>query len=367
MADLPETATYDVGVYQKETNDIAMGGPDGKANAGIRNLANRTAYLKQHLDALETIVPQAEAEAGTATIVRAWNALRVRQAINVAVASVVNSAPAVLDTLSELAAALGNDASFATTVANALTLKAPISSPAFTGNPTTPTPSLFNNGGSVASTAFVKKVLGNFSEYYYLSASAELSVTHLGGFIHLGGNTPNQIYTLPGLSSALDAAMSPGLWICNISGQPVTLKGWGTEALISPRGSGNTLILALGESCFIAGNDGANWNVGGLTLAIGVGQTNRDKTAERALNTIYTNNSYSPKTISIMLTTSIQAHAAITITDPFSGVSADILGSGSYAASDQACFVCATVPAFHTYQAGVNTGTASLLKWVELY
>ncbi|MEE7625433.1 phage tail protein [Methylobacter sp. Wu8] len=280
----------------------------------------------------DNIVPQPEAEAGVATTIRNWTAQRVRQAINVVTA-----------------------------------LKAPLESPAFTGNPTAPTPSLFNNGGSIASTEFIKKVLGNFSGYYYLDASAELSVTHLGGFINLGGNTPNQIYTLPGLSSTLDATMSPGLWLCNISGQPVTLKGWETETLISPRGAGNTLILALGESCFVAGNDGANWNVGGLTLAIGVGQTNRDKTAERALNTIYTNNSYSPKTISIMLTTSIQAHAAITITDPFSGVSADILGSGSYAASDQACFVCATVPAFHTYQAGVNTGTASLLKWVELY
>jgi len=126
MANLPETPIYDAGVYQKETTDIALGGPDGKANAGARNLANRTAYLKQHLDSLETIVPQAEAEAGTATTVRAWTALRVRQAINVAVAAVVNSAPTVLDTLSELAAALGNDANFAATITAALSAKAPL-------------------------------------------------------------------------------------------------------------------------------------------------------------------------------------------------------------------------------------------------
>ncbi|PPK72682.1 hypothetical protein B0F88_103115 [Methylobacter tundripaludum] len=367
MADLPETATYDVGVYQKETNDIAMGGPDGKANAGIRNLANRTAYLKQHLDSLETIVPQAEAEAGTATIVRAWNALRVRQAINVAVASVVNSAPAVLDTLSELAAALGNDASFAANVANALALKAPISSPAFAGDPTTPTPSLFNNGGSVASTAFVKKVLGNFSGYYYLDASTELSVTHLGGFINLGGNTPNQIYTLPGLSSTLDATMSPGLWLCNISGQPVMLKGWENETIISPRGAGNTLILAVGESCFVSGNDAQNWNIGGLTLAIGVGQTNRDKTAERAMNTTYTNSSYSPIAVTMSITNSVQAHAIIRVTNPYTGEICEIIGSGSYLGYDQACTVSAIVPPFHTYRGLTNIGTASLINWSELY
>lgn len=55
MANLPETPTYDVGVYQKETTDAALGGADGKANAGIRNLANRTAYLKARVDALANI------------------------------------------------------------------------------------------------------------------------------------------------------------------------------------------------------------------------------------------------------------------------------------------------------------------------
>lgn len=53
--------------------------------------------------------------------------------ITAAVANVVNAAPASLDTLKELADALGNDASFATTVTNSLASKAPIASPTFTG------------------------------------------------------------------------------------------------------------------------------------------------------------------------------------------------------------------------------------------
>ena len=53
--------------------------------------------------------------------------------VSSAVAAVVNAAPATLDTLNELAAALGNDASFATTVTNALAAKAPLASPTFTG------------------------------------------------------------------------------------------------------------------------------------------------------------------------------------------------------------------------------------------
>lgn len=47
--------------------------------------------------------------------------------------TIVDAAPAALDTLNELAAALGDDANFATTVTNSIALKAPLASPTFTG------------------------------------------------------------------------------------------------------------------------------------------------------------------------------------------------------------------------------------------
>ena len=52
------------------------------------------------------------------------------------VALIVDSAPATLDTLNELAAALGDDPNFATTTATSIGLKAPLASPSFTGNAT---------------------------------------------------------------------------------------------------------------------------------------------------------------------------------------------------------------------------------------
>ncbi len=51
-------------------------------------------------------------------------------------ALLVDSAPSTLDTLNELAAALGDDPNFATTTANSIGLKAPLASPSFTGNAT---------------------------------------------------------------------------------------------------------------------------------------------------------------------------------------------------------------------------------------
>jgi hypothetical protein len=54
-------------------------------------------------------------------------------AATTAVAAAIDSAPATLNTLNELAAAINDDASFASTVTTALGTKAPIDSPTFTG------------------------------------------------------------------------------------------------------------------------------------------------------------------------------------------------------------------------------------------
>jgi hypothetical protein len=53
--------------------------------------------------------------------------------VDSAIAAVVDAAPGTLDTLNELAAAINDDASFASTVTTALGSKAPIDSPTFTG------------------------------------------------------------------------------------------------------------------------------------------------------------------------------------------------------------------------------------------
>jgi hypothetical protein len=82
------------------------------------------------------------ASAGTATTQIATTAF-----VGTAVSNLVASAPAALDTLNELATALGNDASFSTTVTNALAAKAPLASPTFTGTVTLPaTGIVFSDG-----------------------------------------------------------------------------------------------------------------------------------------------------------------------------------------------------------------------------
>jgi len=96
MANVPESPIYDAGVYQLELLDPVQGGAAGVSNKPGINLANRTAYLKQHVDALEL------ASAGWATI----------------------------------------------------------ASPSFTGTPLAPTPALGDNSTKIATTAFVRNSSG---------------------------------------------------------------------------------------------------------------------------------------------------------------------------------------------------------------
>jgi len=62
--------------------------------------------------------------------------------VETAVSNLISAAPAALDTLDELAAALGDDANFSTTITNSLALKAPLASPDFTGDVTFDTSTL---------------------------------------------------------------------------------------------------------------------------------------------------------------------------------------------------------------------------------
>jgi len=53
-----------------------------------------------------------------------------------AIANLVDSSPSALNTLNELAAAIGDDANFSTTITNSIATKAPINNPTFTGTVT---------------------------------------------------------------------------------------------------------------------------------------------------------------------------------------------------------------------------------------
>lgn len=85
-----------------------------------------------------------------------WSSSKTDSEISGRISALVAAAPGLLDTLDELAAALGDDPNFATTVTNNLALKAPIASPTFTGTPSGPTAAGGTSTTQLATTAFVQ-------------------------------------------------------------------------------------------------------------------------------------------------------------------------------------------------------------------
>ena len=197
MANLSEQESWIDGIYQLETSDPVVAGPGGISNRQAEQLASRTAYLKKmqettgeslqvHLTASDphsqyapknspalTGTPTAPTTAQTANNTQIATTAFVKSAL----AALVNGSPAALDTLQELANALGNDPHFSTTVVNAIAdvktdvanklnahvsildahpQYAPKASPAFTGTPTAPTAASGSNDTQLATTAFVK-------------------------------------------------------------------------------------------------------------------------------------------------------------------------------------------------------------------
>jgi hypothetical protein len=94
--------------------------------------------------------------ANTITVAVDTSSIATQSYVTTAISNLIDSSPALLNTLNEIAAAIGNDANFATTITNALALKAPLASPALTGIPTAPTAVINTNTTQVATTEFVQ-------------------------------------------------------------------------------------------------------------------------------------------------------------------------------------------------------------------
>jgi|GEM_PF-3027856 len=90
--------------------------------------------------------------------------------VQAAINALIAAAPGALNTLDELAAALGDDPNYVATLTAALALKAPLASPALTGTPTAPTAAGGTSTTQIATTAFAQAYL-NVAEAVVASAS----------------------------------------------------------------------------------------------------------------------------------------------------------------------------------------------------
>ncbi|KVN23877.1 hypothetical protein WJ63_19245 [Burkholderia pyrrocinia] len=256
MSDLVESSTWTPGIRQFETSDPVEGGPDGVDNVPLRQLANRTRFLKDAQDAHATAVNPHQQYATHAEMKAAIDAF-------------VADAPGALDTLKQLAAALGNDPNFATTIADALSKKAPVDSPVFTGIPKAPTAPQFDSSTKVATTAFVQRALGSFQASANLPAGATNGAAADIGKYFTQQAAAAATYVLPsteGLSSGAAIAFKV------TSNFPLTISCSGGDMISANGQKVSSLTLGTGDDVIFVCPQKGYWFASGSAV---VGQSSK--------------------------------------------------------------------------------------------
>jgi len=231
---------------------------DGKGNP-LRDAWTKTnANFTELYDAIAAIDPKVAAAVQAAISVLAIADVNGLQAalnskatpadIQAAVTALIASAPGALDTLNELALAIGNNPNFATTMMNALAAKAPLASPVFTGTPTAPTPAQGDNTQKLATTAFVTALVASVAQgiSYKTLGDADATLLNTDRIVVLGSVlTAPRTWTLPGAASVsngtqyrildIAAGISATNTLTIAAAVGETINGAATRVLATPR------------------------------------------------------------------------------------------------------------------------------------
>lgn len=293
MANLTETSTFETGIYQLETSDPVVGGAGGISNRQGQQLANRTKYLKERVDVLEAAAPN---NATLAQVLDEIAKIGFKRARAATTANITLSGPQTIDGVSvnvgdrvlvknqasatqngvyvvassawsratdcNIAAELPSgslvvvsegdtqaDTIFKLVTNEPITLGttdltfvdimngyARTASPAFTGNPTAPTPTAGDNDTSLATSAFVANAVDGLVSVSVAGNTDKTLTTAQGGtgIIELtGALTGNINLNLPsGSGTYLLSNKTSGAY--NITAQ---MTGGPGSSVILPQGS----------------------------------------------------------------------------------------------------------------------------------
>ena len=156
------------------------------------------------------------------------------------ISALVASAPETLDTLNELAAALGNDAAFSTTVTNSIGLKAPSASPSFTGTFLVSSADASFNGN-----VYVEGAINNTGLTSALALKAPLASPSFTGVVISAGD----VSLNAGLRVASDSSFNSNLYVGGSIVNSALTTALGLKApLASPTFTGNFIVSSADAS-----------------------------------------------------------------------------------------------------------------------
>jgi len=201
--------------------------------------------------------------------------------VKTAVDNVIASAPGALDTLNELAAALGNDANYASTMTASLALKAPLASPTFTGTVTLPTGTVTSgmildgtivDGDINASAAIAQSKIANLTTD--LATKAPLASPTFTGTVTVaasgvaftdGTQTKAGVPSLTTIGSTISSAFNLSTGGLSLRDQLIPISG--TVAVTVPLNSTTAYPIGASISFYQSSGTGANFvEASGVTI-----------------------------------------------------------------------------------------------------
>lgn len=130
-----------------------------------------------------------------------------------------------------------------------------LASPAFTGNPTAPTPARYDNDTSIATTEFVQRALGGFASYLGFNTDAVLQQSAVGALVNMAAGIAGYTLTLPQTAGLPDGV---SITFINTSGRDNAIARQGAD-IISITGSSETSVwVRIGENATFT-KAGAVW------------------------------------------------------------------------------------------------------------
>lgn len=143
------------------------------------------------------------------TYSRSEIAKAIADSVTTAVNGLVDSAPGALDTLKELATAIGNDPNFSSSMINELAKKANLQSPKFSGTPETPTPPASSTGLQVANMSALATAVAASARQFKtavigVSTNITLTAAQMGNAVQFNGGA--MTLALPSVSDVGNGA-----------------------------------------------------------------------------------------------------------------------------------------------------------------
>lgn len=138
-------------------------------------------------------------------------------------------------------------------------------SPSFAGNPTAPTPALFDSSKSLATTDFVRRAAGSYADAVSYTGNTTLTAADVGRMVAIGGMSAATV-TMP---DALSVPIGSVITILVSTPVPLSVQAKGEQSMITLSSITGPIVLqppSLG--IFRRLNDGSGWILEGGDAAL---------------------------------------------------------------------------------------------------